>query len=162
MTETKSRRPVLEVAGIVGIAGLIISILSLSVQVAENTKSVQLASMDTILDRYNEIRMALATNKEFASLVERGTENMGALTPLETYRFQAYMAQLFYSGNAHYTRTREVAPGTGLWCGSEAFFRDLVRHHAGAQTWWEHNKAYLSPGFRSTLDAPVRSAECRH
>ena len=75
------------IAEIVGGIGIIVSILYLAFEVAENSKNTDISNQIALMQLNSESRLAVATSVESADVLSRGSVEVDSLTDAEQERF---------------------------------------------------------------------------
>ncbi|MEC9015769.1 MAG: hypothetical protein VYD37_04735 [Gemmatimonadota bacterium] len=115
----------------VGAIGVIVSLIYLARQTIHNTRSVQAASFNSMVQ--NSIRLLEHSfrDSEFASFYERAERDPDALSPGEKVRWDSYMTSVFrHFGNLMYQH-RVGALDDQMW---EAY-RETLKEHLRAPSW---------------------------
>ena len=80
---------------IIGAFAIIISLISLGIQIRKSRKQSIRESMDLITKERGEFIKILATDGDLAEIMEKGLIKEGDLTDIEKFRFASYLYHLF-------------------------------------------------------------------
>lgn len=150
------------VAEIVGALAVVVSVVYLAVQIADNTKSLQNEG------HYNALQLAqrplelLIADHELAAIVTAGYQDPGALSADEWQRFAMHQVMAFNAWEFLYYAHEAGTIPPNLWAGADAYYANLLGTHAGlAQFWAEYAhifddpfRAYVASQFANAPDPP--------
>ena len=75
--------------------GVIASLIFLSIQIRQNTKSVDSAAYQETTKIFQQLQVLPATDPDLAELLLKATANYASLSELEKYRVGSYIFALF-------------------------------------------------------------------
>jgi hypothetical protein len=128
------------IAEIVGGIGIIVSILYLAFEVAENSKNTDISNQIALMQLNSESRLAIVTSADSADLLSRGSFDVESLTDAEQERF--------YLLTQHYFDLWELAFSLGEQEALDDNIRDL---------WVSGYCTYMNrPGFREIWSSTAR------
>ena len=81
MGDSMNWEAIAAVAEALGAAGVIVSLLYLSVQIRANTRTVKNASYQAVVNSINDWGAKVSTNRETAEIWIRGSESFAELDP---------------------------------------------------------------------------------
>jgi hypothetical protein len=82
-------------AEILGGLGIIISILYLAFEVAENTKNTRIANQLALVEHFGELRLLEMENPAMAEIIFKGSQGREEMSEVEQRRFWMYMLHSF-------------------------------------------------------------------
>ncbi len=146
------------VAEIVGALAVVVSVVYLAAQIADNTKSLQNEG------HYNALQLAqrplelLIADQELAAIVTAGYQDPAALSPDEWQRFAMHQVMAFNAWEFLYYAHQAGTIPPNLWTGADAYYGNLLGTHAGlAQFWAEYAHIFDDP-FRSYVASQFATA----
>ncbi len=147
-------------AEIIGVIIVVITLIYLSVQVRQNTQALHSTGAQATHDTLTTGDIALATNGDLNRLFRTGTQDPSTLTEDETGQFFAFWTYIvFMTQNWLYQRdTRaldEKLANTWLPTVSAAF------HSAGFKFYWEHRKHQFSEDVHIYVDEALAQPPIR-
>lgn len=142
---------------LLGSLGVIVSLLYVSTQIRQNTRSMQASSYQTVVDAVNQVNRLLVQEEGLPGLVLRGQQNLAALEPEERIRFGAFLAHVIYN--------HEIA----LHLHKQGFLdQDSFDAHCasvvqvlkapGAALWWRSARTRMSETLKQHLDGALSGA----
>jgi len=141
---------------IVGAIGMIVSLVYLSVQIRQNTRSVRTASFQEAVRDVIAITDGLSTDRELSRIYWKGLADFSSLDPEERRRFSAYMVGMFRRFENIVYQTRYGALDAGAWVGiKRTAITTLAR--PGAAAWWAEAQDLFSEEFRAYVEREMIS-----
>lgn len=142
------------VGELIGSLGVIISLLYLSIQIRQNTQSVQATSYQTVVDGVNQVNRLLIAEEELPRLVLAGQRDLSALSPEDRVRFGAFLGHLVTNHEiALHLHTRGLLDADSFDAHRASVARVLAP--PGARRWWELSRGAMSRALREHLDAEL-------
>jgi hypothetical protein len=145
-------------AELIGVALVIVSIFYLTVQVRQNTKATRIQTVHDLSAMYIEAQSSLAQNAELMALYQRGQFDYESLDPLEKGRFGVESAALMrVFSDLHF----QYINGTldhDEWLGFKAVVDDLFTY-SGFQTVWGLRKYHYSTAFQQYIKSILESGD---
>jgi len=143
------------IAELVGAAGVVASLVYLTSQIRNNSRSVEAATSHSIARARNEINMTLATHPELSDLLLRGKDDYSALQPEERQRYNAYMHGMLNTFEDSYVQYSKGFASRESWEESIAFLSRVLAQ-PGMDRWWRDHGHGLSVAFREEVDSAIR------
>lgn len=138
-----------------GAVGVIVTVIYLAFQIRQNTKSIQGATEQTLMNAEVDVFGLWA---QHASVARRGDANLGDLDPDERatygYLVSAEMSQLY---GAFVQYQRKLIPES-VWVAYLSSWRDVVNRPGFRQIWSEIQTSWPIE-FSQCLDEVVASSE---
>ncbi|MGH0029311.1 MAG: hypothetical protein ACQGVC_05945 [Myxococcota bacterium] len=131
---------------IVGAVGVILSLVYLTVQIRQNTRSVRSASLQEAMRDVFSITDSLSTDHELSRLYWKGLADFDSLDPDERRRFSAYLVGLFRRFENIFYQTRHGALEADFWEGVRKT-AVLTIGRPGAAAWWRDASDLFSEEF---------------
>ena len=147
-------------AELIGVALVIVSIVYLTIQVRQNTKAMRIQTVHELSALFIEAQSGLAINGELMSLYQRGQLEYESLDALEQGRFGTESAALMrIFSNLHY-QYLQGALDEEEWLGFKATVDDLFTY-SGFQTVWRLRKHHYSAAFQQYIDSTLEAGPSR-
>ena len=70
--------------------GVLGGLLFVGYEIRQNTVQLRAESSRSITESVNDLNVGIYSDSDFAAILLKGTENRGALSPVELYRFDMY------------------------------------------------------------------------
>ncbi len=128
---------------VVGAAAVFLTLVYLSLQIRQNTRSVKAAAVQAAMISASSTYSALAYDAEMSRIYWDGLSDFKALPRDERRRFATYMASTLKPIENLLVQTRLGTLDYDDWEGERS---ELVRHFSqpGMRTWWQRGEAAFS------------------
>ncbi|MFT4799239.1 hypothetical protein [Congregibacter sp.] len=143
------------IAEVVGALGVLMTLAYLAIQIRDNTRSLQAASLESVLngprDRYF---LPMASDSDMADIYARGLNSLENLDEKEVRRFFYMMyEQLFQLQQVMHLRERELIPEVDYeaWL---AYTATLLRSPGGAAM-WPHCEKVITPTVSNLVNKAI-------
>lgn len=146
------------VAQIIGILGVILSLIFVGLQIRQNTAALQRNEHNSTMAQWSVIRMAIAENREIGVLMTSGLKGEQALDTADQLRLEQLLAEYVWAAFHIWDRAqRGVFPkGTFELTGGSLLCEVLNSPLGGA--WWRGAKsAGFVPEYVADVDALLAS-----
>jgi hypothetical protein len=146
------------VAQIIGILGVILSLIFVGLQIRQNTAALQRNEHNSTMAQWSVIRMAIAENREIGVLMTSGLKGEQALDTADQLRLEQLLAEYVWAAFHIWDRAqRGVFPkGTFELTGGSLLCEVLNSTLGGA--WWRGAKsAGFVPEYVADVDALLAS-----
>jgi len=146
------------VAEIVGAIAVVVSVIYLAVQIADNTKSLQNEG------HYNALQLAqrplelLIADRELAAIVTIGYEDPDALSADEWQRFAMHQVMAFNAWEFLYYAHEAGTIPPNLWAGADAYYANQLGTNTGLVRFWAEYAHIFDDPFRSYVAAHFPTA----
>ena len=146
-------------ADIVGVVGVIVSLVFVGLQVRQNTAALQRNEHNSTMEQWTVIRMAIAQNRDIGELMTAGADGTRKLDAADQMRLEQMFAEYAWASFHIWDRTqRGVFPKGTFEQTAGPLLAPVLRSQRG-RTWWQRTKGTgLIPAFVADVDA-VLAAE---
>jgi len=147
-------------AELIGVALVIISIFYLTVQVRQNTKAMRIQTVHDLSVMYIEVQSSISQNKEMMALMQRGQFEYETLNPQEQARFGLQVAALLRMfGDLHYQHLQGTLDQS-QWLGFKCLVEDSFSY-AGFQAVWNIRRHHHSEEFQTFVTKAIANPATR-
>ena len=139
------------VGELVGALAVLVTLIYLSMQIRQNTKSVQAAAVDSANSQVSRIREVMFADADVANIYRRGTEDPASLSQDDTIRYRLLMHNIMLSLSNSITQ----ASVSGLSeSRSEVELSILARvvGTAGGRWFWDTYRDEFEGSFHGIID----------
>jgi hypothetical protein len=139
---------------VVGAVGVVVSLLYLSVQVRQNTRSLRASTYQSFSEYFAEFRAMLLAEPRLGAVFGKGLRSFEQLDAAERIQFDSIMMTFLRGVEVSFYQERN-----GLL--DAAYYRGWVEEaHAmgrqpGAREWWQGRAALFNEEFRAAWDADL-------
>ena len=141
------------VGEIIGAAGVIITLLYLASQLRQNTRALQVTSIDSTTQVGNDVRRLLAESPEIADIYLRGLADPENLDDLERERFRLVMTNGIWAlWNAW---AQSQLGGRESWTAQQHILTRMLSS-PGGRWFWENNRGEFDPDFQTEVERLIR------
>ena len=144
-------------AEVLGVIGLVITVLYLSRQVRDNTNSIRRSTTHDALRSIAGFNEFVASDPELTDLFWRGTSDPEGLTDAEWRRFVSLASTLIRRFELLYLDHREGSLPDQIWEAQETNIRTWMTK-PGAQMWFQSFGGHVHPEFRRLVSMLPPSA----
>jgi hypothetical protein len=145
-------------AELIGVVLVIVSIFYLTVQVRQNNKAMRIQTVHDLSKMYIEAQSALAQNRELMTLYHRGQLHYDALDPLEKGRFGIESAALIRMFSDLYYQYLQGTLHQEEWLGFSAIIHDTFMY-SGFQAVWRIRKHHYSTAFQQYVNSILETGD---
>lgn len=153
------------IAEVVGVIGILVSLIYLAVQIRQNTRQItnsieatRLAAFETNIESGNRIRELYILHPDLAELFLKGTRGYESLNGIDKFRFSMLLRNLFSSMQGAFVRDTtimaEAKDGANL-----IQIADEVLIHAGVRQCLSSMTPDWRPEFRRFIDSRIELIE---
>jgi hypothetical protein len=147
-------------AELVGVTLVIVSIFYLTVQVRQNTKAMRIQTVHDLSAMYIEVQSSIAQNKEMMALMQRGQFDHEVLDQQEKARFGLQVAALLRMfGDLHYQHLQGTLDQS-QWLGFKCLVEDAFSY-PGFQAVWNIRRHHHSEEFQLFVDNAIANPAAR-
>jgi hypothetical protein len=146
------------VAEMMGALGVVASLAYLAVQIRQNTRqmadhtrSLRLAALESTANSFSRFRDPLIRDAGMAALWVRGLQSYTTLTPEERIRMGSLLQELFFTFQNTFARLYEGALHEGAWL-SQVQTIELMFRSAGVREWWTEARRLFDPAFTTAVE----------
>jgi len=142
------------ISEIVGAFAVLVTLIYLSIQVRDNTKSVKSENVHRVTDSFNALNLLVASDEDLADVWFKGVANFEDLTDPEKARFGFMQLAAFRIYDSLYYQVKRATGDELLWNAELDTMRWLFSH-PGMRAWWRQQRFGFSPGFKQFIDGIV-------
>lgn len=137
------------VAEIVGAFAVVLSVVYLGLQIADNTKLLRSQAHYNALSLAQRPLELMVENESLAAVISKCDATPAAASSIEWERCLNYYFIQFNSWEYMYYQHRDRSIPRQLWVGADAYFKSLVATKPGYGRFWSE--------FNGSFDQPFRS-----
>ncbi len=142
-----------------GAIAVVASLLYLSMQVRQNTRSVKSATAQSASQTIVGMNALIVGDRTVAELVSAGTQGAKTLDPIDQLRFSLLISNAFITYEMMFLQSRLGLIETKFWQSRDRFFRNTLLTLPGILSWWRHNQEPFGGEFRQYVDSHIRPPE---
>ena len=142
------------IAEIIGIFVVAITVIFLAIQMRQNTKMLRSTATQGAHDQMTSIYRPLMTDPSLTDLFMRGLNEPDKLSAVETGQFFSFWLHAFFIYQNWYFQTREGFMEEELLNGFSRLMTDL-HQTPGLRNFWEQRKYVYAPAFVRYMDDDV-------
>ena len=141
-----------------GAIGVVVSLVYLTQQMAQNTNSVRAASFNSMVQNSIRLLEPAFRDPEFAAFLTRAERDADSLSPEERVRWDAYMTAVYrHFGNLVYQH-RVGALDHLMWDAYQAALKEHLRSPSWV-SWYRENAHVFSVALTSQVEGACRELE---
>ena len=134
---------------IIGAAGVIITLLYLASQLRQNTRALQVTSIDSTTQVGNDVRRLLAENPEMTDIYRRGLADPDSLDDLEYERFRLAVTNGIWALWNAWAQAK--LGGRESWTAQQHILVRMLTA-PGGRLYWAENGGEFDPEFKAEVD----------
>ena len=142
------------VGEIVGAVAVFATLVYLSIQIRQNTKSVRASALDASITALSAIRQSTYENPDLSELHLKGSTSPESLSEEEAFRYRLFLHNVFLSFWHMFTQSRYADLPGDVWEVQKPVIVRVVCS-AGGQWFWQNYKAEFEESFREEVDRIV-------
>lgn len=139
------------VAEIVGMIMVIVSLIYLNIQVRQNTTMLRSTATQGATDNLVEMYDSLISDESMTDIFMRGLTDPDSLSPIETGRFFAWWMRAMFITQNWYFQTREQLLDRSTLDSLGKLMSDMGQS-PGLQSFWKARKFAFDPDFVRFMD----------
>ena len=145
-------------ANIIGVIGVIVSLVFVGLQVRQNTAALQRNEHNSTMTQWTVIRMALAQNRDIGELMTSGAEGTRTLDPADQMRLEQMFAEYTWASFHIWDRTQRGVFPKGTFEQTAGPLLVPVLQTPRGTTWWRETKGKgFIPAFVTDVDRLLAS-----
>ncbi len=148
--ETWSLEQFSNVAEIVGVILVILSLIYVGREVGQNTATMQVSAAQTFVDIYNTITSQLTLAPDLADIWYRGLADFAGLKNDERVKFSAIAGQTMRVYESGYLQYRKGALEEQIWVAFSVSLADITAS-PGVRDWWKTRQHWYSQDFQELV-----------
>lgn len=129
------------------------TLVYLAMQIRQNTKALQAASVDSTIQAANDIRSSLFADPEITSIYRRGLQGVESLDDIERERFRLIMTNALWAFWNTYIQSQ--LGGQQSWDTQKDIVRRFLSEPGGVW-FWETYRAEFETDFQSEIDDALK------
>ena len=149
------------IANIIGVVLIVISLVYVAIQIKQNTSSVRLQTVHDLYSQFVEAQASLAHDKELCEIYHRGVFKFDELTPLEQMRFTFKIASFFRVFDELHFQYAEGWLDNDVWVGLNAVVTDLI-YYPGFKATWILREHQYSRKFQDYINRILKAEHSRN
>lgn len=136
---------------LVSAVAVVVSLVYLSVQIRQNTRTMKVSSHHATKTAYNTLHVAFGSDPVVSTLLDRGSEDYSQLSREERFRYAMLMRASFGLHGDMFLQLQERLLSDEEWAIQT---RSIARALAppGARTWWKRDSEIFPSAFRQEVD----------
>lgn len=148
------------VAQIVGVIGVIASLVFVGLQVKQNTAALYRSEHNSTMEQWTVIRMAIAQNRDIAELMTAGLSGERTLDAADQLRLEQFLQEHAWAAFHIWDRTQSgVFPKGTFEMTAAPLLRQVLSTARGA-AWWHGAKGIgFIPAFVADVDAVLAAGQ---
>ena len=139
---------------ILGAVATIATLIYLAVQIRQNTRALQAASMDSTIQAANDIRANLFLDPEITEIYRKGLQNVEDLGETDRERFRLIMTNALWA--FWNTFSQSQLGGRQSWSAQSNIVRRFLSQPGGVW-FWENYRSEFEPEFQSEIDSILKN-----
>ncbi len=124
--ETMTLEQTANLAEIFGVFAIVVSLIYLTLQVRQNTRTTRLETVQAINTEFNSWLDMVASNRELAEIYHRGMFDLQSLDATQQIQFTLTISRFLRTAHELYFQWREGAIDTAFWHSWTATFADGI------------------------------------
>jgi hypothetical protein len=120
----------------IGGLAVLVTLVYLAIQTRQNTKAVQAASFQQVVDSFAEVTLVLAQHPDIAAVIFKGQTAPESLTPLEEMRYGMFLTSFCRRAESMFFQSQQGTLQRETWLG----IQDSIGRTLSGQwptAWWE-------------------------
>jgi hypothetical protein len=142
----------------VGVLAVVVSIVSLTVQVRRQTRAVQSQNYGRALDRLAAVQSRLGGDPQVTSVFNRGVQNPASLSFDERTQFTWILYEIFGSFEFMFDEAEDGRLPAHVWARWSATLAWWVSL-PGVRAWWQNKPTPFNERFSAFVDERVRTPQ---
>ena len=138
----------------VGAIAVVITLALLVLQVRQSNVLGRRGEQNASQSQISGFRLALATNRELAELVDRGLASYGKLDSVDRRRFDAWLGEIAWCFWHTWDRSRLGFADPDQWMREGAYLASLFAT-SGGRVWWEASKEQFYAEYKDAVDEAI-------
>jgi len=145
----------------IGGIAVVATLIYLAVQIRQNTqqlrRSAEIAAVeaaDKTFASFSQFRQQITADGQLAELYLKGLRDHDSLTPIERFRFDLLLEDLFYMYQTSSHRMRTIRDEDFDEAFTQLNLRRMLRQPS-IRIWWEANKGSMDRAFVAEVDARI-------
>lgn len=138
---------------IVGAIGIIATLIYLSIQIRQNTKSTETSTISAFMESYSSATRAWGASTELARVVRIGNTDFDSLNEDEKFQYFALIGQFFVNFESLFSLFESGVLDPRRWATIKADIAAFVHFSGGRVFWKQTREAWVGyPEFVELVD----------
>ncbi len=137
----------------VGAIAVVVTLVYLTIQLRQNTKSSQNASWQAIIRQLSDLDVLEATDSELSSFFETAEESPGALSDDQYRKFKKFAQPRFGALEYAYLANKNGTIDGFFWDGLHPYTKYLISKPGYQRFWSEQKQNLYHPDFIAYVDS---------
>ncbi len=142
-----------------GAIAVVASLLYLSIQVRQNTRSVRSATAQSASETIVGMNSLIAGDRNVAELLATGAQGAKKLDPIDQLRFSLLVSSTFINFETMLVQNRLGLIEAEFWQSRERFFLNTILTLPGMLSWWRHNQEQFGEELRRYVNSHIQRPE---
>ena len=138
---------------LVGATAVVATLLYLSYQLRQNTKTTRLSSTQAVCEQLQSMFSLLASDESLAEIFNQASKGT-TLTGAKKVRFNAFYSDMFRVYENAFIQRQEKALGDDHWDGMTKMMIDITEM-ASFPSYWENRKHWFSEKFQQHIEVAI-------
>ena len=139
----------------VGAVAVVVTLALLVLQVRQSNVLGRRGEQNAAQSQISGFRLALASNRELAELVDRGLDSYDVLDSADRRRFDAWLGEIAWCFWHTWDRSRLGFADRGQWTRGEGTYLASLFTSRGGRAWWEASKGQFYSEYRDAIDEAI-------
>ena len=142
------------VGEIVGAVAVVATLVYLSIQIRQNTKSERASALDASISAFSAVRESTYVNPELSALYLKGSKSPSTLNEEEAFRYRLFMHNIILSFWHMFTQSRYADLPVDIWNSQKPMIA-RVFSTPGGKWFWQGHKVEFEESFREEVEKIV-------
>ncbi len=147
-------------AEIVGVFAIVVSLIYLTLQVRQNTRSTRLETVQAINTEFVSWMDMIGSNRELTEIYHRGLFDLQSLDVTQRLQFSIALSRLFRTIHELYFQWQEGAVDATIWHSWTATCADVLQY-PGFQEIWKTRRHQYGKDFQSFMDNLIEAKDTK-
>jgi hypothetical protein len=135
-------------------AGVIASVIYVSIQIQHNTRAVRASAFQQVVNSFAAISFDIAKDKGLVDVYLRGGQDFASLGEVERAQYSLMLLSFLRRAENVFFQTEIRMLQNQHWSGIRESIKAIIAD-PGAQTCWSEIKNRLNPEFRAFIDGLI-------
>jgi hypothetical protein len=134
-----------------GAVAVFVTLVYLSIQIRQNTKSERASALDASITAFSAIRESTYVNPELSALYMKGSKSPATLSEEEAFRYRLFMHNILLSFWHMFTQSRYGDLPVDIWEAQKPMIARVVSS-PGGKWFWKRYKVEFEVTFREEIE----------
>lgn len=141
---------------IAGAIAVVATLYYLARQIKQQNRQAKRAESNTTFAQFSGLRMALATDKEFAEFLTTSLNDPSSLSESDLLRQNSALSELVYISLNYWDREQKDEVDAMPWSANFGPFVAGIVSTNGGEIWWHSNKSQFPEQYIADVEDAVR------